>query len=104
MKRATINELAAAIREYSGLDWDCMKDIEPAVYGDTACIARRGDYIYKICGDSLRVLHSELKGECHICEVEIYHIIHGEVMQIGIQGKSLQALVGEITGVITMFS
>lgn len=107
MEKSTIVEIAQALREYSGLDYNTLTDSEPAAFNNF-CVARLGDYIYKIDSDSIKKIRSyDRNTEEYIdtirVTVEVYHIIHGRVMTFDIEGKSLQWLAGEFDGITALF-
>lgn len=98
----TVVEIAQAIREYTGLNWNMDNDCEALAFGKFV-VARIGKYIYKINGETIKNIIVCGEGTKIAFKFEVYHVEKGFIMDFDIEDKSLQGSVGQIDGIIVLF-
>lgn len=98
----TVDDVAKAIREYTGLDWNIDTDCEPVAFGKFV-VAKIGKYIFKINSDSIKDIIVCGEGTKIAFKFEVYHMEKGFIMDFDIEDTSLQGSVGQIDGIIVLF-
>ena len=102
MNNYTNADIAKAIREYTGLNWNMDNDCEALAFGKFV-VARIGKYIYKINGETIKNIIVCGEGTKIAFKLEVYHMENGFIMDFDIEDKNLQWTVGQIDGIVTLF-